>query len=158
MTVRPRLYVGPPTPCAACAAGAFKAPRFVEQHNCAAAAGPGWALVRRTTGNAHPATDALAGTDSYGAPSTDPVGGAAFSVPFEAAAPGWDELLLATGSCSHWMVMTKAAATGGWFDGEMREVLRSHASAGRYHAAAYRRCAHSPYLAVLRNEQYGFEH
>ena len=37
-----------------------------EEANCADAAGVGWKLVRRTHRNAHPATDSLAGTDTYG--------------------------------------------------------------------------------------------
>ena len=71
--------------------------------------GIGWKLVRRTKGNSHSATDHLTGTEVYGNP-TSPMGDADFSVSFETAVPGWDEILLATGSRNHWMIMSKTAS------------------------------------------------
>eukprot|EP01050_Picozoa_sp_SAG11_P033950 SAG11_NODE_11773_length_739_cov_0.823438_1_plen_166_part_10 len=113
-------------------------PSFAD--NCPIAAGSGWTLVRRTSGNTHQATDDLAGTDVYGTPSNDPLSGGSFSVNFEDTVPGWNEILLATGSCNHWMVMTKDAAIGEWYDGSQRQILRSHTSPSTpYTAGEYRR-------------------
>jgi hypothetical protein len=74
--------------------------------------GVGWTLVRRTLGNSHPAADDLAGTDVYGMASDNPEGSGAFSMNFEASVPRWGEMLLATGTCNHWMVMPRESAIG----------------------------------------------
>ena len=87
--------------------------------------------MRRTAGNTHQATDLLAGTDVYGTPGTY-TSSSDFSVDFESTVPGWNEFLLATGTCNHWMVMTKEALIGGHWSPADREVLRSHTSSTPY--------------------------
>jgi len=82
----------------------------------------------------------LAGTDIYGVSDTDPVAENAFSVDFETAVPGYDEMLLTTGDCVHWMVMSKDAAIGSFYGSNVqRQVKRSHTSSTAYNIAAYRR-------------------
>jgi hypothetical protein len=95
-------------------------------------------LVRRTSGNAHPAKDLLAGTETYGTASPNPQA-ATFSVAFETVVPGWNQFLLATGDCNHWMVMTKDAAIGTFVSNQKKEVLRSHDKNTPYEASVYRR-------------------
>ena len=45
--------------------------------------------------------------------------------------PGWDEYLLATGTCNHWMVISKCQAIGcdgnWWGSNQHRQVLRRRA-------------------------------
>ena len=86
--------------------------------------GTGWKLVRRTPGNMHSATDNLAGTQTYGNP-TDPTGSTAFSVNFETAVPKWSEIMLTTGTCNHWMIMSKQAAVGDSHNSQ-RQVMQSY--------------------------------
>ena len=67
----------------------------------------GWTLVRHAPGGFtkwHPATDNLAGTDEYGDPSTGPMSRSPWSIPFETAVNGYDELLFASGDCSKWLI------------------------------------------------------
>jgi hypothetical protein len=102
----------------------------------------GWKLVRRTDGKdglGHPATDQLRGTDVYGTKSADPKSDGKFSVDFEKEVPGWNEFLFTTGDCNHWMVMAKQAVTGGFYNNELRDVMRSHSSSVPYEARMYRR-------------------
>jgi hypothetical protein len=112
---------------------------FAGDQNCADEAGKGWQLVRRTSGNTHSATDDLSGTDVYGIASSDPLSTSSFSVAFESAVPNYDEMLFATGDCTHWMVMSKDAAIGGWINGEMRPVKRSFDHADSWQTQEYRR-------------------
>jgi len=100
--------------------------------------GTGWKLVRRTPGNMHSATDDLAGTQTYGT-ATGPTGSSAFSVNFETAVPKWREIMLTTGTCNHWMIMSKQAAIGGWYSGSRRQVTKSYLHAKPYTVQAYRR-------------------
>ena len=100
--------------------------------------GTGWKLVRRTTGNTHQATDRLAGTQTYGS-ATGPEGSASFSVNFEATVPNWNQIMLATGSCNHWMIMTKIAAIGAWYSNSYRQVLKSYDNHHEHLTRVYRR-------------------
>lgn len=107
----------------------------------------GWQLVRRALGGAHSARDALQGTEVYGnldGPGNGPLGTTAFSVHFESAVPGWDEVLLSTGLCNHWMVMARNAAIGEWYDGTLTEVMRSHTSPSTVYAVTSYRRSNSP--------------
>ena len=81
----------------------------------------------------------MVGTDSFGSPSTDPLASSDFSVNFEERVPNWDEILLATGTCNHWMVMTRESAIGGWYSGTQRQILKSYLNLNPYTAIAYRR-------------------
>lgn len=129
---------------------------FDGHQNCPADVGTGWRLVRRTTRGSYQATDRLAGTDTYGTASDDPQSGNDFSINFETAVPGYDEFLLATGLCNHWMVMSKDALTrssGYWYP-EDREVTRSHTSSTAYNVQVFRRLSapEDPWV------QYGYAH
>ena len=54
----------------------------------------------------HQATDNLAGTDSYGTSDANPIGTAAYTVPF--AQTTWNNMLLASGDLSMYVVMERA--------------------------------------------------
>jgi len=104
--------------------------------------GSGWKLVRRTNGNMHSATDDLKGTQVYGSP-VSPIAAESFSVNFEEAAPNWNQILLATGDCKYWMIMTKDAAIGddgnAWYSGTQRAVVKSSSYSDPYTIQAFRR-------------------
>jgi len=120
------------------------------EDNCdSALVGDDWWLVRRTTGRTHPATDQLVGTEVYGKYGVN-----TFSVDFEDTVPGYNQFLFTTGTCNHWMIMTKDSVTGAWYNNELREVLSSHVNHFPYEAYAYRREANpeDPWL------QYGTDH
>ena len=95
---------------AAHAAHAVRGPQEAQasDDNCPTEAGKGWTLVRRTSGNTHRADDRLAGTATYGTASTNPLSASSFSVGFEVTVPGWNEIMLSTGTCNHWMVRDRA--------------------------------------------------
>ena len=89
------------------------------------------------------------GTDVYGTPSSDPVSSGSFSVNFEAAVPGWDQFLLATGACNHWLVTTKEQAIGAdglsWYSNAAKTILASDLSPTAVSAGNwYRRQGNSP--------------
>jgi len=107
--------------------------------NCPDAVGLGWTLVRRTSGNSHPAADSLEGTAVYGTASADPLSEGDFSVNFDQTVPGWNEFLLTTGDCRHWMVMEKDAAIGFYGSNIHRQVLRSHVQNEAYMVRVLRR-------------------
>ena len=76
----------------------------------------GWTLVRRvapgTAASApwHPAQDHLDGTQVYdhGPEAPSETSNVTFSIDFETAMPGWNEVLLITGDRQRWMVMAKS--------------------------------------------------
>ena len=81
-------------------------------------AGGGWTLVRHVPsvtpsagGNSlwHPATDQLAGTETYGDATDD---SEPWSKDFETEVPGWGEFLFASGDCTKWLAATKEAVLG----------------------------------------------
>jgi len=53
--------------------------------------------------------------------------------------PNWNQIMLATGTCNHWMIMTKDAAIGSWYGGTQRQILKSYLNANPYNAQEYRR-------------------
>ena len=69
----------------------------------------GWKLVRHAPSGTtwHTSTDKLQGTDSYGTSSEGPESSSAWSIDFEATLPNFDEFLLASGNCQHWMILNK---------------------------------------------------
>jgi hypothetical protein len=105
----------------------------------------------------HRATDDLAGTDVYGTSSQDPMGNSEFSVNFETAVPGWDEMLLTTGDCVHWMVMSKDAAIGSYYGDALREVKKSHTSSTPYNINAERNAGNNeqPWLQYTEHHDQG---
>ena len=75
----------------------------------------GWTLVRHAPGGYdkwHPATDDLAGTDEYGDPANGPMSREAWSIAFDAAVSGYDELLFSSGDCSMWLIVKKEQLAG----------------------------------------------
>jgi len=94
-----------------------------------------WRIVRHLPSTAttlHPATDNLAGTETYGSP-TD--GSAAWSVPFGS----FNEVLLATGDGSDWLITTPLALTGEFYTKTLRDILQSSISTTPYQAEWYNR-------------------
>ena len=94
----------------------------------------GWRLVRHVPAgsNWHPAKDHLEGTEVYGNPEChdEP-----WSVPFGE----FDEFLFATGDLSKWLVATKAAVTGEYYENEYRTIIASSCSAEPYQVRWYNR-------------------
>lgn len=74
-------------------------------------AGGGWELVRRVGPGLvwHQAKDKLQGTDVYGNPVSDPTAETSFSLRFDNLA--YNQLLLATGDMSRWMVVARDEVT-----------------------------------------------
>ena len=78
--------------------------------------GGGWTLVRRVPASYdlwHPAKDNLYGSDMYGFHHYDANSecedcGGPWSIHFENAVPGYDEILFANGDASQWMIMSRA--------------------------------------------------
>ena len=108
--------------------------------NCESAVGEGWYLVRRTTTAGHSATDQLEGTDVYGTYAADPEQTSnSFSIDFETAVPSWNEILLSTGTCNHWLIMTRFQAIGEVYNNVLRQISRSHTNDFSYQSTAFRR-------------------
>ena len=86
--------------------------------------GGGWTLVRRVPRGSewHPATDNCAGTQTYGPPvkltdwQSNNIGNG-WSINFEDAVSGYNEMLFATGDAQVWLITTKDAV-GGQFVGD----------------------------------------
>ena len=74
----------------------------------------GWTLVRHVPNGTtwHTSTDKLAGTDTYGSPSEGPESSSAWSVDFESAVSNFDEFLITSGNCKHWMIANKQKLLG----------------------------------------------
>ena len=62
----------------------------------------------------HPATDNLAGTDVYGDSSTGPLSRTPWSITFDTAVGGYDELLFSSGDCGSWLITTKTEIEGNY--------------------------------------------
>ena len=93
----------------------------------------GWRRVRHlpaTSTVLHPATDNLAGTDTYGDPDDDSI---AWSIPFGA----FDQFLFATGDGRHWLVATREAVIGENYDNTPRDVIKSSRTSTTYTANWY---------------------
>jgi hypothetical protein len=97
---------------------------------------PTWHLVRRVASlynGWHPATDALAGTASYGTPGSS-TSASTFSLPW--ASGSFTHFLFATGDESVWVIASSEAVLGanGPYGYEPRTVLCSSSSATPYDA------------------------
>ena len=101
--------------------------------------GGDWTLVRRVpTGTKwHPTSDRLAGTDTYGVAASGVADwqcndiGEGWSINFEQAVPGYNELMFASGDGQRWVITTKDAVGGplvsppDWYSDEPRTILKS---------------------------------
>ena len=92
--------------------------------------GGGWTLVRRVPAGTtwHAATDNCAGTAVYGTMTTDWQGSSSFSIVFEEAVPGYDEMLFATGDSAVWLIASKEEVVGNafnYYNFANREILKS---------------------------------
>lgn len=121
------------------------------------AVGSGWVLVRTLKPKSSKwfaATDNLAGTDVYG----DPTLGvhASWSIPFDAAMPGWDELLFLTGDCERYLVTTKAMVSGNYDLSTTRSITKSSVSATSYDAKWVNRAnsAEDPWISMNDHDHY----
>ena len=77
--------------------------------------GGGWTLVRHAPGGYdkwHPATDDLAGTEAYGDSANGPMSREAWSIVFDTAVSGYDELLFSSGDCTLWLIVKKEQLAG----------------------------------------------
>ena len=74
----------------------------------------------------HPSTDHLRGTDVYGKHTNDHSADMTFSINFEKAVPGYNEMLIASGDCTKWLITTRAeiakSAPGTWGSNETYNV------------------------------------
>jgi hypothetical protein len=116
---------------------------------CAALHGGGWTRVRHTTAgnNWGPYRDQLRGTETRGTVGGD---GGMWTVPFEAAVPGYTKFLFATGDCAKWLVSTKDSAIGGYYANSHRPIIASSTSSSSYSARWYRRGGHAedPWISL----------
>lgn len=91
-------------------------PDFLECFQCGYTIdNGGWTLVRHAPGGYdtwHPATDNLEGIDVYGDSSTGPMSRTAWSIPFDTAVEGYDEILFSSGDCSVWLITKKTEILG----------------------------------------------
>ena len=114
--------------------------------------GGGWTKVRHTPSGdtGHPATDQLAGTDTYGDSNVDSV---AWSINFESAAPGYNQFLFSSGDGSLWLVATKSAVVGEYYSDGLRDVMASSLNADAHQVKWYRRSnyPHADPLISLRD-------
>ena len=87
-----------------------------------------WKKVRHVpaTGNWHPASDHLAGSEVYGDSTDDSV---AWSIKFDDLE--FEEMVFSFGDLSNWILTTKAAVDGEYTN-ENREILKSSFSADKY--------------------------
>jgi hypothetical protein len=95
----------------------------------------GWQLVRRVKAGPtwHPATDHLAGTDTYGTYNADPTADATFSIAFDTI--DFDQFMFATGDGEKWLIATKDAVVGtGPYGLTNRPILKSSDSCAPYSA------------------------
>eukprot|EP00798_Chlamydomonas_sp_ICE-L_P030309 gene30309-35298_t len=91
--------------------------------------GGGWTLVRHIpdTHAWHPATDRLAGTDSYGTPGS---ADSDWTIPFSSTP--FTQFLFSRGDCAKWLVADKEAVGGvwgpsgsAWYESALRNVAKS---------------------------------
>ena len=115
----------------------------------------------------HPATDGLAGTETYGPARilTDPKDndiGTGWSINFERAVPGYNEVLFATGDNKVWLITTKDAIGGAmaspplFYEDQRRPILKSSKSPSAPHMARwYNRqgCAEDPWISVTDHHE-----
>jgi len=103
--------------------------------------GGGWRLVRRVKQGTtwHPATDSLAGTETYGTYTSDYTADETFSVPFG----DFDEFLFASGDDQLWLITDKNAVggilTGEYYSDVARNIKKSSTSETSYTATWYNR-------------------
>jgi hypothetical protein len=100
---------------------------------------PGWTLVRHadTVGGWHPIDDNLAGTAVYGTFGTETSAGD-FSINFETAVSGWNQILFMFGDRSKWMVMDRSQLSIEVADDPL-QILASYLNANPYLANMYNR-------------------
>ena len=109
----------------------------------------------------HPATDSLAGTDTYGLdangkPESDDT---PWSLEFANAVPTWgdnnDEFLFATGDCKKWVVATKDAVIGENYNLDGRTIKLSSTNKNTYVAKWYNRAAkpEDPWVSITGHSQ-----
>ncbi len=120
----------------------------------------GWTLVRRVSHTAsawHPATDSLMGTDVYGTYTSNQTADATFSINFNNAVSGWDQILLITGDRQKWMIINKSEILTTSASAFYIQVLASHESATAYNVLIYNRpsgATEDPWLSAL-DHHYG---
>ena len=100
--------------------------------------GGGWTRVRHVpSGNTwHPATDRLAGTAVYGDSNDDSV---AWSINFETAVPGYNQFLFSSSDGVYWLVATKWAVVGEYYQNALRDVVASSLNADAHQVRWYHR-------------------
>ena len=96
-------------------------------------------MVRRVqAGNTwHPADDQLQGTSAYGTFVNNLTADATFSVPYDIERVV--EFLFATGDGTKWLVASKGAVVGGFYENEDRTIIASSLSEESYTAKWYLR-------------------
>lgn len=141
-----------------------KTPKSAKSGKCSKVDGGGWKKVRHvpaewdvdndpTNPNKstwHPATDSLAGTDTYGLdangkPESDDT---PWSLEFAIAVPTWgdnnDEFLFATGDCKKWVVATKDAVIGANYDISVERTIKLSSTNKNSYVATWFNRANQP--------------
>ena len=115
--------------------------------------GGGWNLVRRVKEGDlwHQATDNLALTDTYGTFVENPVVDASFSRPWNGAFV--TDFLFATGDETKWLVASRNAVLGEYYDNSDRDVEMSSLSTSRSSVKwIYKEDeAHGPWISLTDN-------
>ena len=96
----------------------------------------GWREVRSMPPRTqwHPATDRLVGTDVYGTPFNDKD---PWSVKYDHTI--FDQFMFTTGDLTQWLVATRDSVIGGWYQDQLRPILKSSKNANPHAAKWYRR-------------------
>ena len=113
---------------------------YDNSEGCEDIDGGGWTLVRHVSasyGAFHPATDDLAGTDTYGTNDYNAQSDENWSEYF--ADETFNQFLFAFGDCSEWLVTTKDSAIGENYSKEDRCILSSNRNEDAYSAEWYNR-------------------
>ena len=104
-----------------------------------------WRLVRHLppSDSWHPATDRLAGTETYGNPNDN-------SAPWSVTFGTFDEFLFATGDAKKWLVASKASVIGQNYSDAKRNITKSSISAAPYSAVWYNRAGNTedPWISL----------
>lgn len=113
--------------------------------------GGGWKLVRHAPEGDkwHKSNDQLKGIDEYGNVSEGPLGPNEFSVKFDHI--NFREFLFVTGDEQKWLIATKDAVVGKFYNGEKRQIIKSSISDITYNSTWFRREGHKhdPWVCII---------
>jgi len=116
---------------------------------CSTLDGGGWTLVRHTagTGNWGPWSDDLTGTDSWGV-ADGPRSDNHWTFPWSGET--YNQFLFTYGDCSGWLIATRDAVNGAYYDNDKRDIIKSSIRHNAYEALWYNRANHAedPWISI----------